>query len=145
VTNKLYVVVAWAPHGEQVAVGALGSLAVARGWYAYVGSAERARETRVARHLAADKTLRWHADYFFRSFPARSGWLVDTGLSECELTDGLARLPGAERRLPRFGAGDCLCAGHLVRLGRRPRRADLRRAAGDGAAVRAFSPHRRRA
>ena len=34
------------------AVGSLGTVTFERGWYAYVGSAARAREARVARHLA---------------------------------------------------------------------------------------------
>jgi Uri superfamily endonuclease len=141
--NPLYIVVTWVPRGRAAAIGSLGEVPIARGWYAYVGSARVAREARVARHLATAKPLRWHADYLFREFPARSGFLIDTSRSECELADGLARLPGAERRPPRFGSSDCACAGHLVRLGRRPRRADLRLAAGDGAAVKAFSLSRR--
>lgn len=141
--NPLYIILTWAPHGRVVSIGSLGDVKIERGWYVYVGSAKRAREARVARHLALAKPLRWHADRLFREFPARSGWFIDTALSECELADSLARLPGAERRPPRFGSSDCPCAGHLVRLGRRPRRADLRLAAGEGAAVRAFRASRR--
>ena len=100
-----------------------------RGWYAYVGSAARAREARVARHLALEKPLRWHADYLFTAFPAERAWLVDGAAGECELADALAALPGAERRPRRFGAGDCRCAGHLVRFARRPLRRDLAAAA----------------
>ena len=89
--NELYVVVAWAPRGEQRRGGGARHLAVARGWYAYVGSAARAREARVARHLAADKPLRWHADYFFTALPGARGMARRYGaLCECELADGLA-------------------------------------------------------
>ena len=75
-----------------------------------------AREARVARHLAREKPLRWHADYLFTAFPPERAWLVDGAAGECELAGALAALPGAERRPRRFGAGDCRCAGHLVRL-----------------------------
>ena len=136
--NPLYIVLTWVPRRRTLAIGSLGDLIFARGWYAYVGSAKRGREARVARHLARDKPLRWHADHLFAAVPARRAWLVDTGLSECGLAGALARLPGAERRPPRFGAGDCRCSGHLVRLRRRLRRADLRLLAGDGATVSAF-------
>ncbi len=135
-------VLTWVPRRQAVAVGSLGRVVFDRGWYAYVGSAERARRARVVRHLAPAKPLRWHADYLFAVAPARRAWLVDTRASECELADGLARLPAAERRPPRFGSGDCACAGHLIRLGRRPRRGELLAAAGDGAAVTAFGPRR---
>ena len=105
--------------------GSLGAVTFERGWYAYVGSAARARRARVARHLAPDKPLRWHADHLFAAFPPRRAWLVDGAPGECELAAALAALPGAERRPPRFGAGDCRCAGHLVRFTRRPLRRDL--------------------
>jgi Uri superfamily endonuclease len=138
VALRLYVVLTYVPRRTDVTVGSLGAVPFARGWYAYVGSASRARRARVARHLATGKPLRWHADYLFAAFPARRAWLVDGSPGECELAGGLAGLPGAERRPPRFGAGDCHCAGHLIRLGGRPRRADVALAAGEGSAVRAF-------
>ena len=135
---RLYVVVTFVPRRTDVTVGSLGAVAFPRGWYAYVGSAARARRARVARHLAPDKPLRWHADHLFAAFPPRCAWLVDGAPGECELAGGLAGLPGAERRPPRFGAGDCRCAGHLIRLGSRPRRVDVALAAGEGTAVRSF-------
>ena len=142
---RLYIVLTYVPRRATLPVGSLGAVAFERGWYAYVGSAARAREARVARHLAADKPLRWHADYLFTGFPARRAWLVDGASSECALADALAGLPGAERRPLRFGSGDCRCAGHLVRFGRRPLCRDLTiaaHAAGAPAprAVRAFGP-----
>ena len=135
---RLYVVVTYVPRRTALTVGSLGAVPFERGWYAYVGSAARARRARVARHLTRGKLLRWHADYLFAAFPARRAWLVDGAPGECELADRLADLPGAERRPTRFGAGDCRCAGHLIRLGGRPRRLDVARAAGKGSAVRAF-------
>ena len=135
---RLYVVLTYVPRRTTLPVGALGPVAFERGWYAYVGSAARARRARVARHLAPFKPLRWHADYLFKAFPARRAWLVDGAAGECELAGALAALPGAARRPPRFGAGDCRCAGHLVRFSRRPRRADIASAAGQSGAVRAF-------
>ena len=141
---RLYIVLTYVPRRTSVQVGALGPVAFERGWYAYVGSAARARRARVARHLAAGKPLRWHADYLFSAFPARRAWLVDGAAGECALAGALAALPGAARRPLRFGAGDCRCAGHLVRLPRRPRRRDLATAArvagaSGGRAVRAFA------
>ena len=122
---RLYIVLTYVPRRTTVPVGALGPVVFERGWYAYVGSAARARRARVARHLAPDKPLRWHADYLFAAYPARRAWLVDGAAGECELAGALAALPGAARRPSRFGAGDCRCAGHLVRFARRPRRRDL--------------------
>jgi Uri superfamily endonuclease len=122
---RLYVVLTFVPRRTTVPVGALGPIELERGWYAYVGSAARGRQARVARHLATGKPLRWHADYLFAAFPARRAWLVDGAAGECELAGALATLPGAARLPRRFGAGDCRCAGHLVRFRRRPLRRDL--------------------
>ena len=122
---RLYVVVTRVPRRSTVAVGLFGPVTFARGWYAYVGSGARGRAARVARHLAREKPLRWHADYLFRAFPPERAWFVDGTAGECELAGALAALPGAERAPRRFGAGDCRCAGHLVRLPRRPLHRDL--------------------
>jgi Uri superfamily endonuclease len=127
--SRLYIVLTRVPRRTELAVGSLGTVALDRGWYAYVGSAVRARDARVARHLAREKPLRWHADYLLTAFPAEHAWLVDGAAGECELAGALAALPGAERLPRRFGAGDCRCAGHLVRFARRPLRRDLAAAA----------------
>jgi Uri superfamily endonuclease len=123
--NRLYVVATWVPRRETIVVGALGPVTFTRGWHAYVGSARRGRHARVARHMSADKPLRWHADYLFARHPATRAWLLDTPLSECVLA---ARLRAAGASGPagpdaaqtataaaRFGASDCGCAGHLLR------------------------------
>jgi Uri superfamily endonuclease len=141
--SRLYVVVTRVPRRTRLTVGSLGTVTLERGWYAYIGSAVRAREARVSRHLAREKPVRWHADYLFAAFPAERAWLVDGAAGECELAGAVAALPGAERRPRRFGAGDCHCAGHLVRLTRRPLRRDLAAAAHvagapSSGAVRAF-------
>ena len=146
VAPRLYVVLTYVPRRTTVPVGALGSVAFERGWHAYVGSALRARRARVERHLATGKPLRWHADYLFATFKARQAWLVDGAAGECELAGALAALPGASRPAHRFGAGDCRCAGHLVRFARRPRLLDLAlaaQAAGapEHSAVRRFAPY----
>ncbi len=142
---RLYIVLTRVPRRSALAVGSLGTVTLDRGWYAYVGSATRARNARVARHLTREKPLRWHADYLFTAFPAERAWLVDGANGECELAAALAALPGAERRPRRFGAGDCRCAGHLVYFTRRPLRRDLAAAAHaagapQSGAVRRFAP-----
>ncbi len=141
--NRLYVVAAWLPRGATIAVGALGPLRLERGWQAYVGSARRGRDARVARHRRAAKPLRWHADYLFTPWPARRAWLLDTALDECALAARLRAALAGDGPDPScdaaagFGSSDCGCRGHLVRA---PSLAALRRAlaaaAGDGDTLR---------
>jgi len=135
--NRLYVVAAWLPRRETIVVGALGAVTFSRGWYAYVGSARRGRDARVARHMRAAKPLRWQADHLFARHPATAAWLLDTPLSECRLARSLTTADGGAPGPGGFGAGDCGCPGHLVRFGRRRSLV---------AAVRAVAParHRRR-
>ena len=114
--NRLYVVAAWVPRRETIVVGALGPITFTRGWYAYVGSARRGRDARVARHMRPDKPVRWHADYLFSRHPATRSWLFDTELTECDLAALLRRQSANEQVQPlaRFGASDCGCEGHMV-------------------------------
>lgn len=114
--HRLYVVACRVPRRTDLTVGALGSRRLARGWYAYVGSARRGRDARVARHFHADKPRRWHADYLFAVCPPTHAWLVDGLLDECALVEWLMREAGALRAVAGFGSGDCRCAGHLLRL-----------------------------
>ena len=123
---RLYVVLTYVPRRTAVPVGALGPVVFERGWYAYVGSAARARRARVARHLARVKPLRWHADYLFAAFPARGAWLVDGAAASASSPAPWRRCPARRAAPRRFGAGDCRCAGHLVRFARRPRAATSR-------------------
>jgi len=141
--NRLYVVAAWLPRRATIAVGGLGAVRLERGWQAYVGSARRGRDARVARHCRAAKPLRWHADYLFTPWPAGHAWLLDTALDECALAARLraALAPGTTG----FGSSDCGCRGHLVRarsLG--ALRAALTAAAGEGDTLRAVAVARQR-
>ena len=124
--SRLYVVAAFVPRRTAVVVGSLGCRTLERGWQAYVGSARRGRGARVARHMRAAKPLRWHADFVFSRAPATRAWLIDApagaGLDECSLAAALSEVAaaatpaGTARQAGGFGAGDCGCAGHLVRF-----------------------------
>lgn len=95
-------------------VGRLGTALFPAGRYVYTGSAKRALEARIARHLRSDKTLRWHIDYLLASPGVR---IVDVQRStrpECVLNQqvkGTVAMRG-------FGASDCVngCGAHLKRV-----------------------------
>jgi sugar fermentation stimulation protein A len=95
-------------------VGALGTLSFAGGLYWYVGSAMRGLPHRIARHTRRSKTHRWHIDALsIRATVARAWVLPARKELECRLARSLAE---TEIVVPRFGASDCRCAGHLFRL-----------------------------
>ena len=94
-----------------VKIGRLGRCEFPAGAFWYVGSARRGLAARIARHTRRSKKLHWHIDYLLARARLVRVWVwPETTLSECELTERL----GGERAVPRFGASDCRCPGHLL-------------------------------
>jgi Uri superfamily endonuclease len=99
------------PRPTRRAIGRLGRFDFPAGRYVYTGSARRAFEARIARHLSAEKTLRWHVDFLLAAPGARVVKVTRSRLPECELNQ---RVSG-EILVPGFGASDCRagCGSHL--------------------------------
>ena len=116
VPGGVYVVVFRLAKERTIQVGCLGRFRLAAGRYAYVGSAQRGLAKRVARHARRRKTVRWHVDYLARwaTVEAAYAWPLPKR-AECRLAARLVA-DGARRAVPGFGASDCRCPGHLVRL-----------------------------
>jgi Uri superfamily endonuclease len=92
-------------------VGRLGPIELDAGRYVYTGSAKRALESRIARHLRGDKKVHWHIDYLLSAPGVRVVAVRRSRRPECELqraTPGRTVAPG-------FGASDCRagCGSHL--------------------------------
>ncbi len=99
------------PRAARLAVGRLGVFDFPAGRYVYTGSAKRNFEARIARHLRADKALRWHIDYLLAAPGARVVGVRRSSRGECALnatTGGRVVVAG-------FGASDCRagCGSHL--------------------------------
>ena len=103
-----------------VTVGRLGTMPVAAGFYAYVGSAMAGLEPRLARHMRKEKAMHWHIDYLLAVTELAEIW-AHRGVERLECQ--WARLLGEEMRRPMcgFGASDCRCATHLFYTQERPR------------------------
>ncbi|MEJ2210061.1 MAG: DUF123 domain-containing protein [Anaerolineae bacterium] len=112
----------WLDAGRSLAIGRLGRHRFPAGWYLYVGSAHgpgglRARLARHRRRLGPGKRAHWHIDYVREGSTWGGAWVRTGGQRlECTWARTLARLPGAQVVVPGFGASDCRCAGHLVRV-----------------------------
>lgn len=107
----------------EVCAGSLGMIALPEGRYAYVGSARRGVEARIARHrrLADTKIgkLRWHIDYVLSHAAAQ--WLNATAIRngvECAISKRMASTRNIAVPIQRFGSSDCRsgCLAHLYRL-----------------------------
>ncbi len=93
-------------------VGALGYRTYPAGWYAYVGSARGGLRRRLRYHLREKTRTHWHVDYVLARSHVAAALVVCTAQRvECVVAAALGQLCS---RVPRFGASDCRCPGHLV-------------------------------
>ncbi|MBN1485194.1 MAG: GIY-YIG nuclease family protein [Chloroflexia bacterium] len=140
-----YVLVLHLPRPHTIAVGRLGEITFAEGYYLYVGSARGpgGLRARLRRHLRREKRLHWHVDYLRRwARPVEIYFAVGDGPGECHWR-GLLQESGLSLPVPGFGASDCRCPSHLLYSPDRP--ADLRpalRAGGGSVPRRIVVPHK---
>jgi Uri superfamily endonuclease len=107
------------PKAIQLEVGRLGRIEFPAGRYVYTGSARRALEAQIARHVRPDKPQRWHIDWLTTVPGVTARVHLRSTRPECELnqaTPGTILVGG-------FGASDCRagCGAHLKRLPDRSR------------------------
>ena len=102
------------PVAARVCVGRFGCFDFPAGRYCYTGSARRAFEARVRRHLARAKRLRWHIDYLLALPQVRMVEVRRLREPECEVN----RRTAGEIVVRGFGASDCHsdCGSHLKRI-----------------------------
>jgi Uri superfamily endonuclease len=94
----------------------LGKATFAKGFYAYVGSAQTNLEKRIQRHLRKEKRMFWHIDYLL---DAEDAEIVQVLFKETNKTEECAFAKViAERGEPinGFGCSDCHCVSHLFRI-----------------------------
>lgn len=103
---------------RHVRVGRLGTFVFPAGRYVYTGSAKRALEARVERHLSGARRLHWHIDYLLASRGVAIESVRRSRKPECAAN----RAVGGTAPAPGFGASDCRfgCGSHLRFLGASP-------------------------
>jgi Uri superfamily endonuclease len=101
---------------RNITVGARGPHLFKAGTYCYVGSAMAGLDQRLTRHLAHDKTLKWHIDYLTTVCDSSEAWIsYPEPIPECELADRVGALGGIPE-MEHFGCSDCRCLTHLFRV-----------------------------
>jgi Uri superfamily endonuclease len=120
-------------YARRVKIGALGTLSTEPGFYVYVGSAfgSGGLRGRIARHVGVRKRKRWHIDYLRPFLRLDAVWYCTAPQNlEHRWADRLLDLAYATSAavvpLRRFGASDCSCETHLVRLPFAPRLLDIK-------------------
>lgn len=95
----------------RIRIGALGKQDFPAGNYVYTGSACRNLVSRIRRHLATEKRLRWHIDYLLADPHVHVTGVVTSTRGECDWNQSVkGSVP-----VPGFGASDCRsgCGAHL--------------------------------
>ena len=115
-TKGIYILVVSVSTDINVNVGALGSVNLEKGVYAYVGSAQNNLEKRIERHLRKTKQKFWHIDYILDDANVKvlKVFYENAGKSEeCKVANKIG-----ERCVPTkgFGSSDCKCKSHLFKL-----------------------------
>jgi Uri superfamily endonuclease len=126
-----------------IAVGSLGTMRVEPGAYLYLGSAfgPGGLRARLGRHAARHKVQRWHIDYVRPRMSLLGAWFSTSATQlEHDWAVRVLALPTASIPLPRFGASDCRCPSHLVRL---PETDSSHRSVADALGVSGAEPLRR--
>ena len=124
-----YVIVLWLHTPQRVRVGRLaGGMAglwFPAGYYLYMGSAHgpgglAARLARHGRRLGPGKRPHWHIDFLRERATFVGAWGREAHSQceriECDWASAARRLPDADVVAARFGASDCRCPAHLVRV-----------------------------
>ena len=104
-----------------LAFGRLGRAKILRGRYLYTGSAlgrgATSLERRLERHGKRWKRRKWHIDYL----TSKRGCLVSGAVYveskrklECKVNQAISKGFNLSAVLPKIGASDCQCEGHLL-------------------------------
>lgn len=112
----VYILLASVSQSFTRSVGALGSIAFEKGFYAYVGSAQNNLQKRLKRHLRRNKQKFWHVDYLLACEAARVVavfWKEGKKELECETARKMGQFGLAVKG---FGSSDCSCESHLFRV-----------------------------
>jgi len=114
---------------QWVEVGKLGRLEVRPGWYLYAGSAfgPGGVRARCRRHWLGGRP-HWHMDYLRPHCRLAAIWYShDSRNQEHRWTKLLSAYRGAQLPFAGFGASDCDCESHLIRMTRCPSLRGFRR------------------
>ena len=116
-----YTIIVYCSRERHRIFGRLGRAKLRRGSYLYTGSAmgsgSTSLERRLKRHEAHSKTVRWHIDYL-TSMPectvTGAVYVASNKRLECDVNLAISEKLKLHPVLPRIGASDCRCDGHLL-------------------------------
>ncbi len=110
----IYALLIHNPEDARIKVGSLGEIHFRKGYYVYIGSAQKSLRSRIERHLGKEKKLRWHVDYLLTLARVVDFLILKLG-KECEeiIAVGLSK---EYALIPKFGSSDSRAPSHLFIL-----------------------------
>lgn len=113
----VYVLVLSISKSLKIKVSTRKDFSLEKGFYAYVGSAQKVLEKRLVRHFArASKKHFWHIDYLLAAdgVSVLEAFYKEAGKKEeCKTAQGLTAIAFP---VDGFGCSDCKCTSHLFRF-----------------------------
>ncbi len=112
----IYVLIIQVSKDIKVNVGATGRIALTKGLYAYVGSAQTNMKQRIKRHLRNEKRKFWHIDYLLDNVAAR---IMEVFFREADKSEECKTAKAIGKRgepIYGFGCSDCNCKSHLFHI-----------------------------
>ncbi len=109
--SGIYILLLYLPESRKIKIGALGSLQFKKGFYIYIGSAQKNLRKRIERHMRKKKTKRWHIDYLL-SYSEIRQIFVKNCKKKCE-EETAKKLEKNFPFIENFGSSDTNAKSHL--------------------------------
>ena len=113
--SGIYLLNIYLKDDQIINTGALGKIKYKKGYYFYIGSAQRNLKARIKRHLSKDKNFHWHIDYLLDNAKIVEYAIFNAKKSlECKLFQCLKNNKIFDVPIEGFGSSDCSCKSHLL-------------------------------
>ena len=115
-----YLLILQLARDARVEIGQLGNVFFRKGYYIYIGSAQKNLTQRIQRHRRVLKKHFWHIDYLRAKAALQAVLPIRTQDDlECAIARSLRKISDWE--IPHFGSSDCSCHSHLFGMTLDPR------------------------
>ncbi|MGM0444767.1 MAG: GIY-YIG nuclease family protein [Bacillota bacterium] len=111
----IYILKIYLKEDDIIKIGALGKFKYNKGYYFYIGSAQRNLNSRIERHLSKEKKFHWHIDYLLdRAIIVEYAIFNAKKALECNMLNNLKESDNFKMPIKGFGSSDCACISHLL-------------------------------
>jgi len=119
INRGIYILEIHAEYDFTLSTKAFGKVELPKGYYYYVGSAQKNLRNRIQRHLKKEKNIHWHIDFLTSAQETRITKICILPFApkseECATVQRLLTFKFAHYIIEGFGSSDChICKSHLL-------------------------------